>query len=387
MNSKACIRFHNLRQTLGRVDLTVEEGRHRHNLWFEHPLEETLDTSNLAIALSTLAGTAYDSVVFDFPVDSGVVSGIAEWTRSEVEVAEDVKGTSEPKRAHRVSAVLNFSGGFDSLAAKFLLPPETELVSLDFGGRFGREAKFFSQFHPMAIRTNLVETPLRANSWSFMGMGPLLLRQNVKAKFFAFGSIYEATGFRRVNPNQSVGTFPPFKLAGYQNVSPVRGVSEFGTARILLSHRPDLIEDSLNSLASPGEEKHVRKILITRVVAEQMGIDVKTPQLPRKPRIHYRFGQNFAVDMTALYFSSLGLGEYSDQLVEGMPEQVRKVSSVADFSFMEKINGALYSDYPSELRESLEKGLSTSSMSWYDRQDNENLESLRHLLSAHYDFG
>ena len=387
MISEASIRFHDLKQSDGRLDLVVTYAGNSEQLWFEHPIDGNIDTNNLATALSTLAGTQFDEIVFDFPVDPLVAKGIGDWTKTKV-IAEETQpagGVENPAKSE--SVVLNFSGGFDSLAAKCLLPDNTRLVSLDFGGRFSREEEFFSQFDTLTVKTNLVDTNLRSHSWSFMGIGPLLLRQEINSHYFVFGGILEATGFRRLDPKAIGFTFPPFRMAGFQSVSPVQGITEFGTARILMSHCPELVEKSLRSLASPGEEKFIRKTLITRVVAEMMGLTVETPKLPRHPKIHYEFGRNFAVDITALYFLSLGLGGYADMLVSGIPASVRSQAMTSDFRFMEKAHDKYYEGYPAGLRGALENGLQRSSMRWYDERDHGNLEALRDLLTPFYDFG
>lgn len=69
------------------------------------PLEE----DSLAIALSTLCGTRFDRIDFGFPVSSSVVSGIAEWTGSDVQASGSLDFI--PNKKDGSNAVLNFSGG------------------------------------------------------------------------------------------------------------------------------------------------------------------------------------------------------------------------------------------------------------------------------------
>lgn len=61
---------------------------------------------------------------------------------------------STDKEKERTGCILNFSGGFDSLAALYLMPEDTKLVAIDFGGWFEREKEFFKQFHPYTLKTN-----------------------------------------------------------------------------------------------------------------------------------------------------------------------------------------------------------------------------------------
>ena len=76
MTSEASIRFHDLKQSDGRLDLVVTYTGNSEKLWFEHPIDGNIDQNNLAIALSTLAGTKFDEIVFDFPVDPLVAKGL-----------------------------------------------------------------------------------------------------------------------------------------------------------------------------------------------------------------------------------------------------------------------------------------------------------------------
>src|SRR5699024_12658626 len=92
-------------------------------------------------------------------------------------------------------SALNFSGGFDSLAAR-VLEPHAELISLDFGGRFSRERKFFERFDPYVLETNLVDIGLNRYAWSFMGIGSLLMRYELQLGAYSFGSIMAGAGSR-----------------------------------------------------------------------------------------------------------------------------------------------------------------------------------------------
>lgn len=344
----------------------------------------SLNEDNLAIALSTLCGNRMDHIHFGFSVNSRVLEAVAQWTLAEV--------TAEGSQANEISdrkgdgVVLNFSGGLDSLAAKLLLPNGTELVSLDFGGRFSRERAFFKRFNPRTVRTNLVNTTLRHNSWSFMGIGPLLLADELSAKYLAFGSIIEAGQLRLVGPRKQNTTFPAFKLAGFENATPVAGVSEAGTVQMVIREEPDLLADSLRSLASPGEEKYYRKIALASIVADLNEIELDLPQLPTEQRVHYRFGQNFAVDLTALYFEAMGYPAFAAKLVESIPDDVRRELRQEDFNFMLKADQNYYSAYPDHLKSTLVRGLTECGIEWYSDFDYECVEKIRTVLSTWYDF-
>ncbi|WP_216352814.1 hypothetical protein, partial [Fictibacillus arsenicus] len=133
------------------------------------------------------------------------------------------------------------------------MPSNTRLVSMDFGGRFAREREFFERFDTLRVSTNVLNSPLRLNSWSMMGMGAILAAHSLKAKYISFGSIIEASvDSLRVTPAiVKAQTFPPFAAAGYHNAPFALGLSEVGTAKVLLQDDASLAVDSLLSLASP----------------------------------------------------------------------------------------------------------------------------------------
>lgn len=344
----------------------------------------SLHEDNLAVALSTLCGTGFDQIEFGFPISERVRGGIAEWTRSKV-LAD---ASSEPTvNQHREkSAVLNFSGGLDSLAASFILGDETTLVSLDFGGRFAREEKFFRNFDTHVVQTNLTNTSLRYNSWSFMGIGPLLLAGEIRDRFFAFGSILEAGQLKRGHAVASSQTFPPFALCGYDSVMPVGGISEAGTIAIVQAHRPDLLSKSLQSLASPGEEKYFRKIALARAVTEILGVDSDLPDLPLNQRVHYDFGQNFAVDLTALFFIAFGFKSFAESIVRTVPSSIASAVNESNMAFMLKFDQAYYANYPKSLERNRSEALKVSGLSCYESADYAAVDEIRRLMGKFYNF-
>lgn len=362
----------------------VSHSQQRETLVFGFDEPTSLNEENLAVALSTLCGTRMDHIHFGFSVNRQVMTDIAEWTKAEV----TSEGTKKSELAPRVGngVALNFSGGLDSLAAKYLLPGDTQLVSLDFGGRFARERAFFNQFGPRTISTNLIDTTLRSHSWSFMGIGALLLAEELSASYLAFGSIIEAAQLRLDVPRKKNITFPAFKIAGFENASPVAGVSEAGTVQIILRQQPELLCDSLRSLANPGEEKYYRKIALATVVADLNGIDIMLPSLPSNQRVHYKFGQNFAVDLTALFFEVTGRPDFAASLVESIPSDLRRELRQEDFSFMLKVDQNYYGAYPETLRAGLDSGLAASDLDWYSDSDYEGVHKIRELMSTWYQF-
>lgn len=363
-----------------RLEVVVTEKGDEHRVWFEanHPFR--LEGDTLAVALSTLCGTKYERIQFDFEVSSSTLSGISRWTQSEARSEGGETALTQKPIGH--GTVLSFSGGLDSLSSKFLLGDAVDLVSMDFGGRFSRERVFFDDFDPWTISTNLIATPLRFNSWSFMGIGALLLADELGSRYHAFGSILEAGQLSRTEPMVRNATFPPFQLAGYESVAPVAGISEAGTVLIVLNKAPELMEGSLKSLASPGEEKFHRKIALAKSVSEIFGYKIDLPDLPSNPKVHFRFGQNFTVDLTALFFHAMGQSDYIEAIVGDFPEGLGRKFNSSDLEFMLKADQNYYSVYPQELTSYLNEGLMASGIEWYSESDYGAVERLRRELGA-----
>ena len=378
------VSFENLYRSENEIQIDVAIGTQKESLWFEFSEPAPLSNSTLSHALAAIVGTYFEHIKFDFPISIEDQEHIAQWTKSQVSTVGHLRDR-EPLQLDNTS-VLNFSGGFDSLSALALLSRDTELVSMDFGGRFSREREFFERFDPKIVSTNLAETSLRRFSWSFMGIGPLLFRDTLKSRYFAFGSIYEASGFKLKEPLSKNFTFPAFSGVGYESVMPVAGVSEIGTAQIILNEFPEMVGASLRSLANPGEEKYFRKIALVQTVAARMGIDVQVPKLGFEQRVHYRFGQNFAVDVTALYFISINRDDLAGKLVSEIPYDLSNSLKNFDLSFLERANQHHYGAYPHPMREALVSGLKRSGIGWYSEADYENLEAFRQLLSPYYTY-
>ena len=376
------VSFQNLYRTEHEIRLDVVIGTQRESLWFEFSEPAPLSNSNLAHALAAIVGTHFDHIAFEFPIASQDREHIERWTKSDVHTV----GYLQDRKPQQLddSVVLNFSGGFDSLSALALLPKDTELVSMDFGGRFSREREFFQLYDPKIVSTNLAQTSLRRFSWSFMGIGPLLYRDLLKSRYFAFGSIYEASGFKLREPQKKNFTFPAFSGVGYESAMPVAGISEIGTAQMILNRSPEIVEQSLRSLASPGDEKYFRKIAIVKTVADRLGIDVTVPSLDLEQKVHYEFGENFAVDVTALYFIYAGREHLAKKLVKEIPTDLKREALKMDMTFLQKINPHHYSTYPSVLSEKLLEGIQKAGLKWYEENDFENLEKFKVLTNDYY---
>lgn len=375
-------RFTNLEITSRSIDVVAVHSGASEEIHFEFSHDVATSPSLVALALSTLCGRAFNTVHFDFPVSDAALKQVNALTQAQVTAAD----SEEHRTRRREGCVLNFSGGFDSLAAYALMPENTKLVSMDFGGRFARERRFFERFSPLRVTTNILDSPLRRNSWSMMGIGAILAADELAAEYITFGSIMESSvdSLRATPSIVKAPTFPPFTGAGYTNAPFVLGLSEVGTAMVLLRNDPSLAVDSLISLASPGEEKLYRKKVLLDVVAKKFGIGVNTPEIPRPPRSHYPFGKAFTTDILALYVIANTGDPEAYGLVRDIPAGVSNAALTLDMSFLERVNPTLTKACPDAVMPLLAGNLGAFGITAYDEADWDTIKRLRGILGAFY---
>lgn len=352
------------------------------HLWFESNVPLPWDGDSVVLALATLCGRVYSHISFEIGAQESTKRVVEEFTSAKVEFG---KVTKERSESVREGVVLNFSGGFDSLAALTLMPEKTFLTSMDFGGNFARERPYFETFPTVIISTNLTDTALRSNSWSFMGIGSILTQNYYRARYISFGGILENTadGFRRKPMAATHGTFPIFKAAGYENAAYVAGITEIGTAKLLATYKPDAIAASLKSLANPGSEKLYRKTKLVEAISPQTLLDYKLPETVL-PREVYPFGKSFTADFVALWLGAKLGRDVRDNLIEGVPDKVDRVIDSLTFRFAERTNPTLYEKFPAELRGNLIERLYDAGMGFYTEDDWEEFITFRKMMAPYY---
>lgn len=339
----------------------------------------------IAIALSTLCGrNNYDEITFDFAIKQETIEKLKTFTHANI-IANIDNAPNNTAKIEKTNGALSFSGGFDSLAAKCLMPDNTKLVSMDFGGKFAREGIFFSKFPTHIVKTNILETPLKKNSWSFMGIAAILFSDHLGIKYHTFGGILEASSnnFSKKPVAAKNVTFPPFESAGMVNAPYVLGITEIGTAMILLTYTPDLIIDSLNSVANNGESKKYRKQLIAVTAAKRMKIPFHIDKFD-KPNHKFIFGKSFADDFLVFYFIKYSGLELTQKLVENIPEEVIELANKLTLKFYERINTNFLEFFPQELLSGLLDKAANASILPYTKQDWDELEEVTNLLRLYH---
>ena len=268
----------------GEIRCRVHRGDRADELRFALPHAFAPAPDLVASAFATLCGTGFDRVRIDLPLGPRTRGRLEEALATPIDSGDGTDVDREPGRRH----ILNFSGGFDSLAARAVLP-EADLVSLDFGGRFARERPLFERFRPHIVETNLVDLGLNRNHWSFMGVGAILLRDELDLGTYSFGSVQAGslpklfTG--PVDQHRTrMAAAPDMRI-----MNPVSGLCEIGAMTVAVQNEPELPVRVLESVAHPGETKYHRKHLMLRAVAARLGLDLTLPPAA-PPRTLSRWG-------------------------------------------------------------------------------------------------
>lgn len=224
-----------------RIGIEIDEadgGKRAETVYFTVPDNFQAHPDLVCVALATLAGRKYPTVAFDFAASPRVQKAIA----TAYGVSLEFRGAAPPPRQAGDGAVLNFSGGFDSMTALALAEGQPlRLLSMDYGGYFEREETYFRTFDTVICRTDLRQKGFH-NDWRFMATGSLLLADMLDAGIAGFGAVLEASAwnFRPDYGYQRPGDFL-LRAVGLEQSSWVRGLTEFGTAMAMLALKPDTI--------------------------------------------------------------------------------------------------------------------------------------------------
>lgn len=374
------INFKNLEITSYRVEFDAEYEAGEFRLFYEFDRRVPLSSTLVALALTTLCGAKFNQVNFDFEVEESALKIIRAFTGTD---AQAVETSDSLRKNYSGGNVLSFSGGFDSMAALALMPDDTHLVSLDFGGWFTREADFFKRFEPLTVSTNIRRVPdqstaLARNHWTFMAAGAILAHDYFEAEYHTFGTILGGT-FANSMPGER--RVPLLDAAGYTDAPYTNGITEVGTAKILLKSRPDLVKDSIASLAGERDRKRFLKIALTTLINDRTGALVDIPKLPQEWNHKIPFNSSYTTALGALYFFACGRAELIEPLFLDIPDDAIKFAKSHDFSFMEKVNLDHSAHLPVDLRADFLVKLDNFGFRPYSEQDWDEVRAVRSYLA------
>lgn len=360
----------------------VAKGEEELALYFRFDREVAVEPTSVALALATLCGEKYARVQFDFPVASSALDAIRAFTAASVDVQAVVP---DPPNSSRGGSLLSFSGGFDSLGARAVMPADTKLVSMQFGGWFRREHEFFRTFDTLTVQTNCRSVPsqqtsMARNHWSFMAIGALLTSEHFGAKYHTFGSIL-ASSLKAGPPSNS--TFPLLRAAGYIDARYTAGLTEAATVKILLQESPEVILPSLDSLASKRDRKRMRKYLLVKSLSKRFGaLGVTLPNIHDEFQGQVEFGSDYATTLVGLYLISREGPEFVRGLFDAVPRDAIKLASSLSMDFMERFNADYYESFPAELMPDLGARLAHLNMRPYSQSDWREVEAVKEYMAS-----
>lgn len=349
----------------GYLRCSVRRGSSK-ELWIELPYSFNPEPDLIAAAYAALCGTAFDEIEIDLPLGPGLAEIIEKSCQASLTYLPGKDIRRKPGQAQ----ALNFSGGFDSLAAKEIMP-EAHLVSLDFGGRFSREIDFFSRFYPLTFRTNLVDLGLNKYSWTFMGIGSVLLTDELALRSYGFGSIQAGSLprlFTRPLDQRTLG------LAGANSLglvveNPVAGISEIGAIQISANKNPTILLDILRSVALPNEDKFQRKYQMIEAVSKDLNLNFNLPEYPKITKLP-EWGDSFARDLASMAVASkLGIDAVSRSYKDGIPTAVAEKLNALSLTFMERFNPHAYRGVRQDILADWYSRLIKNGVHPYTRQD------------------
>lgn len=341
----------------------------------------------IALALSTLCGKSYSNIYFDLEINQSTYNELKKFTNANIEVLKiNNTETISETRKNKDNIILNFSGGFDSLAALCVMPKNTKLVAIDFGGWFERETAFFKKFNPYTVSTNFRQLKYDRSSWTFMGVAAILFSDYLEAKYNVFGTILEGTTyhFHEFENNSINVTIPPFSSAGLNDIKYIAGLTEVGTAMVITYYKPEIVNESLISLSNPGTEKRYRKQLLTQIVCEKYNRSIEI-DITEPPKTKISFGDNFALDFLALYeIKNAGLEE-ANKTICNIPREAVELVDKLKLVFYEKLNTNFLNSIPENLRKDYLAKLADANIYPYDEQDWKEFRLVTEFLSQYHE--
>lgn len=350
------------------------------NVYFKFSENLDINDNLLAIALSTLCGDKYEEIYYDLSIHEDVLNQISTFTKAKV-MAKDINNADFlDSKTNDSKIILNFSGGFDSLAAKIILGDLAELVSVSF---FGIEYDFFKKFKPFILDTNFRKLGYDRNHWTFMGVASILYSNFLRAKYHTFGTVLEASSShvsKRSSLKNQFNDFP-FKIAGLQDIKIIQSLTEIGTALIVCKSQPYLVNDSLKSLSNPRTEKRYRKELIVRALSKRFNLDVylENTQPPVKGR-RKNWGEYYAVDFLALYLIKYVGVEETSNIVNNIPQEAIDFVKPLKLEFYEKFMPDFLNNVPTQFKPDIIKNLAFSGIYPYNQEDYEELYKVLKFL-------
>lgn len=329
------ITFENITKIPGYIKAEYQDDLTSHYIEFELNTPLIVRDDLIALSLATLCGAKYQSIKMELTVSEITKTYIETFTKAKLDIK--LNNYSMVITKSKNNHVLNFSGGFDSMAALPFLPNNSSLVSMDFGGSFTREMQMIHKFNSHTVKTNILETDFRKNSWLFMTIASILYKDYLDTSYNVFGSIINAAFMQNSNFINKFSTPYLIQGANMTNIPYTLSLSEIGTIKIGCQSYPELMDDSLKSLANPKEEKRFRKQLLLEIEIERSGLDINLTDTLEKPyKQYFNWGDSFLVDHLAFYIMKYRDYDTASLTIKNIPEEAYKLSQELNLNFYDR---------------------------------------------------
>lgn len=288
----------------------------------------------------------------------------------------------------RNKTVLSFSGGVDSMAAHYLCESNADLLSIDFGSWFKREADFFKRWNTTILKTDFRNKPFNESDWTFMAAGGILYSDYLGIEILLWGQVLEAAPWwfdvKKKNEFVNNGNYLVFNLANIKIGQVVAALSEYGTTLVASMYGREILNKSIISAAESGSMKSVRKYLLEKIIYKEPIDEQWIDSLKLKQKGNS--GKSFADDILGFYFSwKLGI-DFVEKYLMNLDDQFKQASSKFNMSFFEKYNTSNMPSVPEFLRDGILNKFHALGLEPYSDDDFLNLSKVRSYLSNIYKF-
>ena len=212
-----------------------------------------------------------------------------------------------------------------------------------------------------------------------MGVASLIYNEIFNAKYQTWGSIFESyvTSGSYKFAGQKSFISPPYNIMGINDIKLVHGLTEIGTALIVLKDHPFLVNESLISLASEDSSKRLRKKLIVKLLIRKynltnvyLGFDEI-----KKPKNKIKFG--YFTDDFLIFWIIKNLGyEESSKYILNIPQDISEVIESNSLTFYEKFNTNFLNNIPIKFKSKILENLIRLNIEFYDENDFKELKNV-----------
>lgn len=359
------------------------------------PLDFFITSDSLVALAIACRPKPIETASFSFPISQNAATLLLrdfKITTDSETISENLVFGAEPSDGElpvRKRRFLSFSGGVDSLAARYLIGQDVDYLSIDFGESFKRESDFFNKWQPLVITTDFRKKPFNENlDWRFMSSGALLMSDYLGIETVIFGTILEAspvwfnTIYRSVFEESK--HYQSFALAKVNAGQSVTALSEFGTTKVAHCYGDEILNASIKSAADENTSKKLRKLLLGKIITgeeitESWATENGPASIPKS-------GASFAGDILGLYFAwKLGT-EFTEKFILKMDEEFAQFARDADMGFFEKYNPFNLSSTPVDLKHKFIGIFKKVGIPPYEDEDVAALQRVRNFLAPRFNF-